>query len=188
MFREILPNLFFFDGQGAGSNVFLLAGKKTALVDSSSESNSAQLISSLEKTGFSRNEIDFVFHTHGHADHFGCDFLFPNARIRMHKFDANFVNSPNLKFTAANLIPTSHFPRITSFFRQDEVIDLGCFKLQVLFTPGHTKGSVCFFGKKQGLLFSGDTLFNGSFGRFDLQSGNPSNLCFSLKKILNLEF
>jgi glyoxylase-like metal-dependent hydrolase (beta-lactamase superfamily II) len=188
MLKEILPNLFFFDGRGAGSNVFLLAGKKIVLIDSSAESNAVQLKSAIEKAGFGCGQIALILHTHGHADHFGCDFLFPNAKILMNKFDAKFVNSRNLEFTAASMIPTKSFPQINSFFRKNKIINLGSFRLELLFTPGHTKGSICFFDEKQGLLFSGDTLFNCGFGRFDLPSGNASELHSSIQKILELKF
>lgn len=187
MFRQIFPGLFFFESPADGSNVFLLAGKKTALVDSSAKSNSAFLASSVEKTGFDAKQIDLILHTHGHADHFGGDFLFPKAEIRMHKFDAKFVNACDENFSFANAIPAD-FPKINSFFSENQIVDLGKFKLKVFFTPGHTKGSVCFFDEKNKLFFSGDTLFSGSFGRTDLPSGNPLELKASLKKILKLNF
>jgi len=188
MLRQILPNLFFFESQGIGSNVFLLKGKNPVLIDSSAQANSSALKSSLEKAGISPKKISIVLHTHGHADHFGGDFLFPNAKIFMHKFDAGFVNKKDFDFTAADFILTEHFPKITSFFKSNETINLGNFKLEVLFTPGHTKGSVCFFEKSLGLLFSGDTLFLNGFGRTDLPSGNSSELMASLEKISKLDF
>ncbi|MDD5148115.1 MAG: MBL fold metallo-hydrolase [Candidatus ainarchaeum sp.] len=187
MLKQIFPNLFFFQSPSEGSNVFLIAGKNPALIDSSSKSNASLLKSSIEKAGFDCNEIRLVLHTHGHADHFGCDFLFPNAEIWMHEFDAKFVNLKDAVFTFANCIPAD-FPKICSFFREKQIIDLGNFKLKVLFTPGHTKGSVCFFDGKNKLLFSGDTLFSGGVGRADLPSGNPAELKASLEKISKLKF
>ena len=188
MFREIFPNVFLFQSNFSGSNVFLLTGKRIALIDSGSSDYAVELKNSLEKAGIDCNKVELVLHTHGHADHFGCDFLFKNAKIIMHKFDAKFVNEKDFDFTAAGIIETKHFPKINSFFREKEIIDLKNFKLKVIFTPGHTAGSVCFFDSKKGFLFSGDTLFEGSFGRFDLPSGNRKELFNSIKKISGLKF
>jgi len=187
MFKELFPNVFFFESQNFGSNVFLLKAGKNALIDSSAEQNSELLLRGLEGLGLSAENIGLIAHTHGHADHFGCDFLFKKAEILMHSEDAKKVNEKHEKFTASNLIPTMHFPKISRFLKENETISLGELNLKVIFSPGHTKGSVCFFEPKKGLLFSGDTVFAQGFGRFDLPSGNLQELCASLKKLSGLK-
>jgi glyoxylase-like metal-dependent hydrolase (beta-lactamase superfamily II) len=57
----------------------------------------------------------------------------------------------------------------------------------VLHTPGHTEGSVCLFEPDEGLLFSGDTLFAGGWGRVDLPGGDPEEMVASLGRLLTLE-
>jgi glyoxylase-like metal-dependent hydrolase (beta-lactamase superfamily II) len=57
----------------------------------------------------------------------------------------------------------------------------------VLHTPGHTPGSVCFFLEQDGLLFSGDTLFQGGEGRTDLPGGDYQTIVKSLKRLLTLD-
>lgn len=54
---------------------------------------------------------------------------------------------------------------------------------EIICTPGHTPGSVCFYNKKEKLLFSGDTIFYHSYGRTDLPGGNQKTIEQSLKKI-----
>lgn len=75
------------------------------------------------------------------------------------------------------------------------IIDLGDEKLEVIKTPGHTPGSVCFLNppafqatslKKGGFLFSGDTLFKGSRGRTDFSYGSTKKIFESLKKLMKL--
>ena len=54
---------------------------------------------------------------------------------------------------------------------------------KVLHTPGHTKGSCCFYNKDAGILLSGDTVFYGSYGRTDLKGGSEVDMIKSLSAI-----
>jgi glyoxylase-like metal-dependent hydrolase (beta-lactamase superfamily II) len=58
--------------------------------------------------------------------------------------------------------------------------------LRVISTPGHTAGSICFYNKSENILFSGDTLFKGSYGRTDLPTGDFPALLHSIKNVLFL--
>jgi glyoxylase-like metal-dependent hydrolase (beta-lactamase superfamily II) len=58
--------------------------------------------------------------------------------------------------------------------------------LKIVFTPGHTPGSVCFYFENEKILFSGDTLFKGAIGRYDFSYSSKKDLDNSLKKILQL--
>lgn len=188
MFEKLGENLFGFFPDGISSNVFLLVGKRNVLIDSGSEQNSSELKSALKETGFSPNDIDLILHSHGHCDHFSGDVLFRKAEIRMHGFDAEYVNIKDGSFTAGSLLGTTFFPKIKSFFSENETISLGVFELDVLPTPGHTQGSVCFFDSDKKILFSGDTLFKGCPGRFDLPSGSKKKLVSSLLKLKSVGF
>ena len=98
------------------------------------------------------------------------------------------MNAKDTEITCSQFFSNVEFPKITDFPAQGRAIDFGEFKLQVLETPGHTAGSLCFFEESQGLLFSGDTLFSGSFGRTDLPTGSSENLAESLKKLQKESF
>ena len=67
------------------------------------------------------------------------------------------------------------------------VIRFGEIRLRVLHTPGHTLGSVCLLDDDNGLLFSGDTLFPGGWGRVDLPGGDPLAMVESLARLTGLE-
>ena len=62
-------------------------------------------------------------------------------------------------------------------------IRFGSIRLEVLHTPGHTEGSVCLLDRETGRLYSGDTLFAGSFGRVDLPGGSPEAMVASLDRL-----
>ena len=65
-----------------------------------------------------------------------------------------------------------------------EIINIGDDKLQVIFTPGHSPGHVCFYDENDGLLFSGDLLFHRNVGRWDLPGGDYNQLAKSLREVL----
>jgi len=188
MFEQLRDNLFVFYSPNSGSNAFLVVGKKVLLVDSSNDSNSRGIVEGLSGIGLKPEQVDAVLFTHGHADHFTGAGAFPRAAMKMHRLDANYVNNRDAMFTASSILGGSHFPKISGFLEPGKKIDASPFSLEVLHTPGHTHGSVCLFDRTQKLLFSGDTVFQGSAGRFDLQSGNRERLVSSLEMLKGLDF
>lgn len=190
MFREILPNCFVLYGHESSCNCYLLKGKKIVLIDSGLKTSGPDIEQALKALGLNPLRIQLVLHTHGHVDHFSADYLFRRAVIRMHGFDAVYVERQDPGFTCAGYFPfdASWFPRVYSFLKEGELIDLGEFKLKAINTPGHTKGSLCFWEEEKGLLFSGDTLFHGNTGRTDLPSGSKSDLIESLQGLQELNF
>ena len=66
-------------------------------------------------------------------------------------------------------------------------IRFGEIRLRVLHTPGHTEGSVCLLAADDGLLFSGDTLFAGGWGRIDLPGGSAEAMAASIARLTELE-
>jgi glyoxylase-like metal-dependent hydrolase (beta-lactamase superfamily II) len=67
------------------------------------------------------------------------------------------------------------------------IVRFGSIRLRVLHTPGHTEGSVCLLAEDEGLLYSGDTLFAGGWGRVDLPGGDPSLMVSSIARLAGLE-
>ena len=66
------------------------------------------------------------------------------------------------------------------------VVRFGDVRLDVLHTPGHTAGSVCLVSHEAGIVFSGDTLFPGGWGRVDLPGGDPAAMVESLCRLATL--
>lgn len=182
MIQQILPNLYAFFSPNCGSNSYLLKGQKNVLIDLSLQENSPFLQNLLQEAGLEPENVDYTWFTHGHTDHLGNADFFKNSQFRMHQEDAKNLEKINEFF------PPGKMPKITSFFKENEVIDLGSFQLRVFFTPGHTAGSVCFYEEEKKLLFSGDTLFASGFGRTDLPSGSSEDLANSLQKLKKLNF
>lgn len=68
-------------------------------------------------------------------------------------------------------------------FRNKEIMTIGSFEFNIISTPGHTPGSVCFYFKKEKVIFTGDTLFKGAIGRYDFSYCNKKDLKESLIKL-----
>lgn len=98
--------------------------------------------------------------THAHPDHIlGVHGLLKH-------FDIPVYVDPKEKGLIIQL------PSKTTDITDGEVLELAGMKLEVISTPGHTPGSVCFYERQEKLLFSGDTLFAGTIGRTDLPGGD----------------
>lgn len=122
--------------------------------------------------------------THGHADHIGgVAFIrrVTGVPVAIHVKDAAMLTDPalNLSFYLGGSFTTSGPDRELV---GGERIEVGHFSLQVIHTPGHTPGSVCYLGP--GVLFTGDTLFAGSIGRTDFPGGSYQQLLQSIRERL----
>jgi len=188
MIEEILDNLFVIYSPNEGSNCYLLVGKKNILIDSSTTQNASYLKNSLKDIGLDAGDINIVLHTHGHADHIGGGYLFPKAEKLMHGFDAGKINLKDNLFSCASFFPGTKFPKITKKLKEGDVIKNEPFSLKVICTPGHTKGSISFYEENNKILFSGDCLFKGSIGRYDLPSSSKQDVLESLKKLLKIDY
>lgn len=130
-----------------------------------------------------------VLLTHGHVDHIGAlEELRKEVGIDKLKVFASSVEQEVLMVKEYNLTAvagagyTTHANCLFKQKKQDYEI-LGE-KMWFFLTPGHTKGSGCYYFPEYGWLFSGDTLFQGSVGRSDLPTGNWEELEDSVNKVL----
>jgi glyoxylase-like metal-dependent hydrolase (beta-lactamase superfamily II) len=123
-------------------------------------------------------KIAGILLTHAHFDHIGAipgiKARFPEAPVYVHPSDEVTFGHP------LNRRP----PEYPSFPKPAGVVDARKFPLaEVIETPGHTPGGVCYYFKEDGILLSGDTLFAGSVGRTDFPGGSMTTLVESLKKL-----
>ena len=78
------------------------------------------------------------------------------------------------------------YPSVAHFFDDGEIVRFGNHELEVMPTPGHSRGSVTFYCKEENVAFTGDTLFQGSIGRTDFPGGSMFQIINSLRLLAQL--
>jgi glyoxylase-like metal-dependent hydrolase (beta-lactamase superfamily II) len=157
--------------------------KKAAVIDPSAGSTDLILKISDEM----ELKIEQILLTHSHWDHIADVHLLKEktgASVFIHRLDAE-----NLKHPGSDGIPLFfpiHGVEPDGFLEEGKMIQLGKLQIEVIHTPGHSPGSICFYLPAQKMLFSGDTLFQGSIGNLHLPTGQPKNMWGSLRKLAAL--
>lgn len=164
-------------------NVYFLDFTKKIIIDTGKPMHRTFIEKELRKK-ISPEKIDLVLLTHLHYDHVGNISLFPNAKYYASATEIDaFQQDP---FGAIlNIEVVNQF---TASLQSVEKLNLKQFCLEVISSPGHTKGSVCFYYAKEKILFSGDTLFRAAHGRVDLPTSMPKEMMRSLLKLKKLDY
>lgn len=127
---------------------------------------------------------DLLVCTHGHLDHvWGAQWACQRWGLTAYIHEADFRQIEHLALQQENF---GLLPRETDFpYRalSDVVFRVHHAPFRVLHTPGHTQGCVCLYCEEEQILFSGDTLFDGGYGRTDLPGGNYMQLMESLDRL-----
>lgn len=132
-----------------------------------------------------------MFNTHGHFDHlFGADYIYKEYGV---KLEISENESDTFLSAVSQMQRFMHrpfplqLPPVGKYFNDGDELTVGGMTLKVIATPGHTPGGVCLYCEKEGVLFSGDSLFHGAIGRCDLPGGNEAQLIGALRtRILSL--
>ena len=126
--------------------------------------------------------LKLILSTHGHWDHTGDNAAIAEhtgAEIAAHPLDWHRLTDPAPAWAPFEIPPC--VPAVE--LAEGGEIRFGSIRLRVLHTPGHTEGSVCLFAADDGLLYSGDTLFAGGWGRVDLPGGDAGQMVGSLGRL-----
>ena len=170
-------------GGGGHTELYLLEGDTLAIVDTGvGDTPDSYIAPALETYGLTLGDVDLILNTHGHHDHAGGNgelVAASGAKIWIHEADARVAEDPDYQFdtyftdrdilvgqpdrleaSRAKMKVTAGQPvTVDRRLVDGDSIDLGKgIRLRVLNTPGHTRGSVCYYWESKGLAFCGDSV------------------------------
>jgi len=165
-----------------GTNCYLVwdvLTREACLIDPGGDARSIK--SFMAREGLSPR---FIINTHGHGDHIGANSAF-DLPVYIHRLDADCLTDP-VKNLSRVFMGGVVSPKASGFLADGDMVKLGGAELRILYTPGHTRGSVSI--AVDGVVFTGDALFAGSIGRTDLEYGDEDLLINSIKdKLLTMK-
>lgn len=127
-----------------------------------------------------------LLNTHCHLDHvFGNKWVHDtyNLELHIHPLEEKVLAFAPQSGQAWGM-PFENYDGPLHFIHEGEQIHLGEEVLDILWAPGHSPGSICFYHEKQKILIGGDVLFRESIGRTDLPGGNHATLLNSIREQL----
>ena len=177
----ILKRLKLNTALGEPTNCYIVEdeeSKETMVIDPGGEPE--KIIEMLDALGI--NQLKYIYLTHCHGDHFGGILELKKqkgGKILIHRNDAEGLYNSAISLTyyiGMDDIELEADSRVD----EADTIHLGKMQFKVIHTPGHTKGGSCLYCKEQALLFSGDTLFKGTWGRTDLPTSSFPEIIASI--------
>ncbi|KUO41069.1 MAG: hypothetical protein AVW06_01910 [Hadesarchaea archaeon DG-33-1] len=178
-------------GYGEDSNIYLIIDETIALVDAGTGRHFDKVTENLQKFSLAPSDIKLLINTHCHYDHVGGDRAFLNAancELAIHELDAEPLQNSDGIITCATLWGDELEPlEPTRLLHDGDHIHLGKLVLEVLHTPGHTRGSICLYDCEGQVLFSGDTVFCGGIGRTDHPTGDRVEMINSMRRLAKLK-
>lgn len=156
--------------------------KDAIIIDPGAEAN--RIINTIEKEGLN---VEAILLTHAHGDHIGAlDEVREHFKVEVYLHSDELIIYENDAYNFAPYMGGKSPSKAPDhFFLDGDILEFKTGTFEILHTPGHTPGSSCFIINK--LIFTGDTLFQGSIGRTDFPMGDWDIMVKSLKRFFSLD-
>lgn len=134
--------------------------------------------------------VKYIVLTHGHFDHI-CkinDYIdtFPEAKIVCHEDEKTVLYNPFANLSQLFVGKTIYdYPYFT--VKHGDKLTVGGAEFKIIHAPGHTLGCICLYCKNEQIMFTGDVLFDGTYGRIDFPTGDAEQMLNSLKMLLKMD-
>ncbi|MFX1259017.1 MAG: MBL fold metallo-hydrolase [Promethearchaeota archaeon] len=204
--KEVIKNLYFFsEKQMLDCNQYIIEDQSTnelSLFDAGNGISMNSLIKGMEKFNLNYENITKIFLTHEHVDHvLGIYKLIKilendppeifaygeTAKILERGEERKIL--PIMFGLSARRFEVEIIPlKINDLSKQKEIEISTEFKFEIIYTPGHSLGSICYYEPRKKMLIPGDLVFiGGSFGRYDFPGGSLNKLVNSIKYVNDLD-
>lgn len=166
-----MTNCYFVYKEGSDKVLFFDPADKGAV-----------LYQKLKDAGF---EVAAILLTHGHFDHiWGVDEMRSQSGAKVYAYEGERELLEDVHLNVSQNTGRACTVLADVFLKDREKVTIEDMTFEVIATPGHTGGSCCFYFEEDGLLISGDTLFEESVGRTDLPTGSESSIVRSIRERL----
>lgn len=170
--------------QGLVTNCYIVQDEKTKetmVIDPGGSVNEI-----VELLDILKANLKYIYLTHCHGDHIGGVKELKErkgGKILIHRYDAEGLYNPEINLREHVGLTPEHL-EADSRVDDADLIHLGDLEFEVLHTPGHTAGGSSLYCEKERLVFSGDTLFKGTWGRTDLPTSSFVDIINSIENKL----
>ena len=189
----------FLNDNAVQSNCYVISHGKDCYVMDPGQEKMTEVIEYIEK-----NELNLlgVLLTHGHWDHIlGIPSILEYKKVPVYVSEGGyeFLFNPELSLLAwregkfelngdTQIITLKENDKLGKNGKITETTGSdGNFNFEIIETPGHSRGDICYYDRVNKALISGDTMFAGTYGRVDLPTSDPIQMGKSLKKLLALD-
>jgi hydroxyacylglutathione hydrolase len=183
-------NVYQIRFKNRAANVYLVRGSaRTVLIDVGLSTNYPYLVECLNHLGCPPETIDMVVLSHEHLDHIGAAYHFNRSRayVAAHRLAANKIMLRDDFSMLRKMFNEPDVPiNVDIWLEEGNLIDLGNFRLNVMYTPGHTSACITLFDQDKGLLFAADTLMPGGVMGGVFGSGSIADYIQSLERLKGL--
>ncbi len=186
---KLSNNLYFYPESGwLDCNTYVIKGDTNLIIDAGSPEIVPALVEEMRKDGIEPEDVDLICNTHLHLDHSGANQAFKDisgARIMLHPLQKEFFSLSVYDAAAFFGLTTDGFKE-DACFTNNSLAEFGL-DWEMVPSPGHSAESICFYSNTQKCLISGDVIFCGNIGRYDLPGGDLAKLGRSVASLAKFE-